>query len=145
MSWDDLKKSENGNYLRISDGNKVRVHILGQHPKRRVIHSNATGRPTNCTGEGCSLCAEGVKKNERWSIPVFNLDLHREQIFEQGKALFLTIKEIREAYGGNLEKVDLMISRQGAGPTDTRYTAVPVPTMYMPEMLNDKNRLDVPF
>lgn len=145
MGWDDIKENDS-DFLKIEAGKSIRIHLLAAEPQKHVSHFiDKKSPPQPCTGTGCELCAGGNKKRVSFTASVFNLASRKESTLEQGIMVWKQIKTIKEAYNGNLDGVDLVISREGAGPTDTKYTVVPVPTQFKSEMLIAKPEEVVPF
>ncbi len=143
MGWDDIKENDS-DFLKIEAGKNIRIHLLASEPQKHVNHF-VNKKPVPCTGPACETCAAGEKKRVSFTASVFNLASKKESTLEQGIMVWKQIKTIKEAYNGNLDGVDLVISREGAGPTDTKYTVVPVPTQFKPEMLIAKPEEVVPF
>jgi hypothetical protein len=141
MSWDSIKENDS-EFLKIEAGATVKVHILGETPEMRAEHF-IEKKPSKCTGPDCQTCRDGVDKRTSWTISVFNLGTKRQQVMQQGKSVFRQILKIREMSEGSLAGVDFVISREGAGPKDTKYTVMAVPTQFKPEMLAAP--ADVPF
>jgi len=141
MSWESIKENDSEFTGKIEAGKSIRIHILGGEPEKRVTHfiKNA---PQPCGGKDCELCTAGEKRRISFTIQVFNFETKKEQKMEQGIMVFKQIAKIRDAYAGDLNGVDLVISREGAGPTDTKYTVVPVPTKFHADMLKKET---VPF
>jgi hypothetical protein len=150
MSWDSIKASlSDGDFVKIKAGESVLIHILGGEPEMKTEHF-VNKKPQKCTGKDCHLCNEGVDQRVSWSISVFNLTAKRQEILNQGRSVFKQIMEIRETYGGDLKGVDLKIKRDGSGPMDTKYTVIPVPTAFKPEMIvegepADEKESEIPF
>lgn len=138
MSWDDIKENES-DFIKIEAGKNVKIHLLSQEPEKHVSHFVTKGKPPEaCLGPACELCKAGNKNRLSFTASVFNMGTKKEQKMEQGIMVWKQIKTIKEAYGGNLDTVDLMITREGAGQNDTKYTVVPVPSQFKPEMLTAK-------
>ena len=142
MSWDSIKENDS-DFTKFEAGKDVRVHILGGEPEKHVNHF-IKGKPQPCGGDKCELCAAGDKKRLSFSLSVYNFTAKKDQKMEQGIMVFKQIKKIREVYSGDLSKVDLVISREGSGPTDTKYTVIAVPTQFKPEMITAPKE-EVPF
>lgn len=133
MSWDSIKENDS-EFLKIAAGDTVKIHILGETPEQRIEHFIGK-QPSKCTGQGCAACGDGVDKRISWTISVFNMGSKRQQTLNQGKSIFKQILKIREMSDGTLAGVDFVISREGAGPKDTKYMVMAVPTQFKPEML----------
>lgn len=133
MGWDSIKENDS-DFTKFEAGKDVRVHLIGGEPEKRVNHF-IKSKPQPCGGEKCELCAAGEKKRVSFTLKVYNLTAKKEQVMEQGIMVFKQIKKIRDTYNGDLSTVDLVISREGSGPTDTKYTVVPVPTQFKPDMI----------
>lgn len=144
MSWDDIKENKDSEFMKLEVGAPVRVHIIGE-PEKHIRHFvNKKALP--CIQPGCLQCAAGDKRRITFTTPVFNMGAKRQQILDAGIMVYRQIKEIRKAYNDDLATVDLLISREGSGQMDTRYTVVPIPTQFKPEMLAEPEPVkDVPF
>ena len=143
MSWDSIKESKKSDFLKVKDGQKVRLHILDEKPEHKVSHY-VNEKYLTCDGAACHHCNEGVDKRESWKLSVYNFDEKRVQTLEQGKSVFGQIDEIRDTYKGEIKGLDFVISRKGSGPKDTKYKVIPVPTEFKAEMVPMKVE-DVPF
>lgn len=141
MSWDDIKENDS-DFTKIEAGKDVRVHILGGEPQKQVMHFIAKGQPPKECVHPCDTCASGNKPRVSFKIAVYNLGAKKEQTLEQGIMVFKQIKKIKEVYAGDLSKVDMIISREGAGQNDTKYTVIAVPTKFTPDMIKKE---EVPF
>lgn len=142
MGWDSIKENDS-DFTKFESGKDTRVHLLGDEPEKRVNHF-VNKKPQMCGGKGCELCAAGEKARVSFLMPVFNLTVKKEQTLEQGIMVFKQIKKIREVYSGDLSAVDLVISREGSGPTDTKYTVIAVPTQFRPDMIAKKDAVEEP-
>lgn len=134
MSWESIKESKKGEFVKIKGGEKVRLHILDEKPEKKLSHY-VNEKYVPCESPDCAMCHEGKTKRESWKISVYNMDQKLVQTLEQGKMVFGQIDEIRDTYKGDLKTIDLVISRTGSGPTDTKYKVIPVPTEFKKEML----------
>lgn len=144
MGWDDIKENDS-DFIKIEAGKNVKIHLLSSEPEKHVSHFIAKGKPPEpCIGTACEHCKAGLKNRVSFTASVFNMGPKKEQKMEQGIMVWKQIKTIKEAYSGNLDGVDLVISREGAGQNDTKYTVVPVPTQFKTEMLTAKAE-EVPF
>lgn len=142
MGWDSIKENDS-DFTKFEAGKDVRIHIIGGEPEKRTNHF-IKGKPQPCGGDKCELCAGGEKKRVSFILGVYNLTSKKQQTMEQGIMVFKQIKKIRDTYSGDLSTVDLVISREGSGPTDTKYTVVPVPTQFKADMITGSAE-DVPF
>lgn len=143
MSWDDIKENKSEFAGKIEAGKSIKIHILGGEPTLKVTHF-IDKKPQPCGGKGCELCAGGHKRKKTYSISAYIFENKKEMLFEQGQQVWDQIIETKDIYGGDLSGVDLVITRKGAGPTDTDYKVVAVPTQFKPEMVTAKAE-EVPF
>lgn len=134
--WDDVVESDShGEFTKFEAGKPVTLHIIGTEPKKSMEHWANNKMVGLCTGADCENCKAGMKKTLRFSVGVFNLTNKRVETLKQGIQVFGQIKNIREAYDGTIDGLDMVITRSGTGALDTEYAVVPVPTKFKPEMM----------
>lgn len=137
MSWGkmDISASGGSKFLRVKD-KPVDMHILTPSDEiaRKYVHYNGKSYDP-CSGKVCAECQDGAKREERFTINVFDRGEQKVKIFEFGTNIAIGIREIAkvlELDGQNIHSVDLRISRISEKPV--RYQVVqrklagPVPT-----------------
>lgn len=141
VGWGAIQENsgERADYVKFEAGKKVKLHILDDAPVQFSNHplaGGAQGRPERCKGANCPFCAKPLDygKKTRYAISVFAFDTNQPKVLEGGTQIFAGISAAVEAYEGNIKAFDIIITRTGAG-LETRYTVVPVPTQYKPDML----------
>lgn len=139
MGWDNIKE-KTSKFVKIPAGKSARVHFLGE-PADTVVHY-IDKKYVPCTASACQLCIDGNEKIDRFSVQVFNMDSKLAQTFEASIGIKIQIRGIWEAYGKNIDGLDFVVSRGEGSPV--KYTVVPVPTQFRPEMLTAKAE-EVPF
>lgn len=139
MGWDDIKEKV-GKFVKIPAGKAVKIHFLGE-PSEVVVHfiENKYVPCTETEGEAaCIHCIGKFAKIDRFSAPVFNMDLKAKQTLEGGVGMLIQLMTIRKEYNKNIDGLDFKISRGEGSPA--KYMVVPIPTQYMAGAAED-----VPF
>lgn len=73
-------------FVHVAPGLELRFVVSCDVPVRYEGHWEGVGiRP--CPGEGCSLCAAGVGKQQRWVIAVLVFDTWRPAVWEFGQGV----------------------------------------------------------
>lgn len=127
----DERSKKNGKYASLDDdGEKMVVAFLGEPTAREIVWENGTMSMFTPAHE-----ARGVAPQVKFSFNVFNRDLKKIQIFEQGSLWFKDLLACKKKYG--LEKCWFEISREGAkGDMKTRYK-----TLFEANMTDDEHRM----
>lgn len=141
VGWGAIQENDGGraDYVKFEAGKKVRLHLLDESPIQFTSHplsGGRRGRPERCKGAGCPFCAKPGEYDSktRYAVSVFAFETNQPKVMEGGTQIFAGIGAAVEAYEGNVKAFDIVITRTGAD-LETRYTVVPVPTQYKPEML----------
>lgn len=113
-----------GEYLRLADGDDVTLTVLSEYPLERRRHW-VNNQSQDCTGEGCLLCATGIKTSLRWTVQVQARD--GEKVWELSNAVCNQLETIAQALGA-LQNLRVRVIRQGTGKR-TRYTLLPITPM----------------
>jgi len=128
--WDQAKGladkhsgSGSGLFVRLANDRDKVVGVFVGAPYARETHWTGE-RYEVCTGEGCSICAEGKRPNLRVSMN-FYVPAERDlKIIEGGVTWFKDLLKARDKYG--LDKWLFEIERHGAaGDPKTSYTILP--------------------
>jgi len=128
--WDQAKGladkhsgSGSGLFVRLANDRDKVVGVFVGDPYARETHWTGE-RYEVCTGEGCSICAEGKRPNLRVSMN-FYVPAERDlKIIEGGVTWFKDLLKARDKYG--LDKWLFEIERHGAaGDPKTSYTILP--------------------
>jgi len=120
---DKHTNSGNGLFVRLAnDRDKVVGVFLGE-PLARETHWTGE-KYEECTGEGCSHCAEGKRPNLRVSMN-FYLPAEKDlKVIEGGVTWFKDLLKARDKYGLNQWLFE--VERHGAaGDPKTSYTILP--------------------
>lgn len=145
MSWDDIAEIDaKSEFTKLEAGKPVIIHIVGTGPEKSVKHW-VSGKPVICAGDDCGPCKDRVKKSTRFSVGVFNLTTNHVEVLDGGISIFRQINNIRDAYDGNIDGLDMKITRSGTGAMDTEYSVVPIPTKFKPEMMASPADEKLPF
>jgi len=128
--WDQAKGladkhsgSGSGLFVRLANDRDKVVGVFVGDPYARETHWTGE-RYEVCTGEGCSICAEGKRPNLRVSMN-FYVPAERDlKVIEGGVTWFKDLLKARDKYG--LDKWLFEIERHGAaGDPKTSYTILP--------------------
>lgn len=102
--YEDHKPNQGkGEYLRLKDGDKVKVRIAS---------------------EPAAVTYDGEKIRYQWVI--FNRNEKKAQIYEAGTQVFSQLASLYPEWGEPTE-FDVTIGRTGSGQFDTSYTVTPSP------------------
>jgi hypothetical protein len=94
----DRHANQGDKYIRLkADGDKV-VGVFCGEPHAREVHWTGD-KYVECTGNGCTLCADKEKKSLKVLINFFVPDEDKMKIFEGSASWFRTLLEVREKYG----------------------------------------------
>lgn len=119
-----------GNYLKFTKGShRFRVldnAIVGYEYFNK---DNKPVRSQEPFEERPSDIAEGKEVKEFWAFPVWNVDESKIQILEltQRKIKDIMLALTMEPEYGDPQNYDLVITREGEGFSDTKYTVLPKP------------------
>jgi len=127
----DERSKKNGKFLSLEDdGEKVVVAFLGEPTVREIVWENGKMSMFTPAHE-----ARGVAPQVKFSFNVFNKELKKVQIFEQGSLWFKILLACKNKYG--LDKAWFEIVRNGAkGDKETRYN-----TLFDSNMSDDDQRM----
>lgn len=126
MSYGNMDVETNSSYLKIEKGKPVTVNILTPSERVEKRYTHYTGQKyEQCPGEECNLCEEGIRKETKYKVSVFDRADQKLKKFEFGTNIALGIKEIAkvlEEDGQTIHQVDLYISRISENPV--RYQVI---------------------
>lgn len=112
-----------GDYLRLKDGDKVKLRIASQP----VI----------------TVYKEGDRPRYAWTV--WNRDLERAQVFAGGSSIYNQVADLVDDWGEPTE-FDVTIKRTGSGMNDTEYAVVPVKESFAltDDQQAETDKLDLP-
>lgn len=125
MTWDSMDIKSNSKYLRIKGGESVDIHILDEHPTKKVIHW-VNNSKSDCAGKGCLNCQDGVDQSERWITNVIDRRDGRVKLYEFGPGVAIAIRNIAQMLdeeGKTVHSIDLRIKADGTGK-GTKYSVL---------------------
>lgn len=112
-AYDYKPENSGGIYLKLKDGDSVRMRIIGEP----VVFDSVFSK------EG-----EPDKVSTRYAWPVYNHDEEKVQVFQGSATVFSAIAALaKDEDWGDPEKYDIKVSREGSGASDTRYSVSPSP------------------
>lgn len=103
--YQDYKPSAGGDYLKLKDGDKVKLRIVSE--------------------PAISVYKEGDKP--RYSWVVWNRDDKKAQVYTGGISVYRQVADLTDEWG-DPQDFDITIKRTGSGMQDTEYSVVPVKT-----------------
>lgn len=113
MSWSATKKaaekSRGDTYLKLKDGDKKELALVGEPVPFYQIYGDKTEYPDWV--EGASF---------RFKINVIDIQTMKAHIWSSGKTVFDRLEYLQDEMGGVEGKL-LIVSRQGSGKEDTTY------------------------
>ncbi len=110
-----------GNFLSWDAGESKDLVILSEKGTESQTHW-IDNEAKECKGEGCALCAEGVKKSLRWTI--LTKCEGEELPWEMSNRCFFAVEDVAEMIG-HLPGLRLRVTRHGSG-LKTRYSVLPI-------------------
>jgi hypothetical protein len=122
QTFDNMEINAGGKFLRVKGGETVDIHILDQHPIKKVVHW-INEQKSDCGGNVCLDCSEGVPQQERWLTNVWDRKEKKVKIFEFGAMVAIGIRNIAKLLaedGHTIHSVDLRIIATGSGKS-TKY------------------------
>lgn len=110
-----------GLFLKLADGDKVRLRIIGDP----IVYENVDSK--------------SGKETTRYSWPVYNFDEEKVQILSGGATIYNSIAEIAQDDDfPPLEEQDLKVSRSGSTMQDTKYSVSALPkSLDLPDNLEE--------
>lgn len=139
-AYTDLDADTGGDYVKLSAGNVVTLHILSQKPEKSVIHW-VNKKKSSCIGEECENCANGDKPKKRWVADVWDRKEQKVKKLEFGSMIASQLKGIAELQAEGQKTIhdtDIRIKTTGAELT-TEYNVLPVPmTGIIPPEITEK-------
>jgi hypothetical protein len=131
MGIKDIKKnSQKGDFLTLTDGQKVKLRILNEEPLANYsIFSNDVNQGANLP-EDYPL-PEPLRARLQHIFVVYNLESKALQILKTSQTTAEKLLATYEAYHDTWD-FDFQFSRKGAGFNDTEYFAVVIPTEFDP-------------
>lgn len=141
----DIEIEGGGEYVKLSAGTVVTVHILSRTPQKNFIHWENRKRVI-CAGNDCALCATGDKPKQRWTADVWDRKDQAVKKLEFGAMIAGQIKSIAEMLSESqqtIHDIDIRIKTTGAN-LETEYSVLHVPMNgVIPQEVMDK--YEVPF
>lgn len=144
-AYTEMEVEGGGDYIKLTAGNVVTLHILSPKPDKSIIHW-VNKKKSNCMGKECEFCANGDKPKTRWLIDVFERKEQKVKKFEFGNMVASQLKSIAEMMAENQQTIhdtDIRIKTTGAG-LETEYSVLHVPMSgtIPPEIMQ---RYEIPF
>lgn len=120
---DKHSSAAGGLFVRLTGhGDKI-VGCFAGEPYAREVHWTGE-RYEECSGDGCSYCADGKRPNLRVSMNFYVPAERALKIIEGGVMWFKDLLKVRDKYG--LDRWTFEIERHGeAGDPKTTYTILP--------------------
>ena len=110
-----------GNFLSWDAGESKDLVILSEKGTESHTHW-INNEARDCTGEGCALCAQGVKRSLRWTI---DTKCEGEELpWEMSNQCFFGVEDVASMVG-HLKDLRLRVTRYGSG-LKTRYSVLPI-------------------
>lgn len=125
----DMDIEGGGEYVKLTAGTVVTVHILSQKPQKTSVHWDANKKKVNCSSPDCDLCAKGDKPKQRWTTEVWDRKDMQVKKLEFGAMIASQIKSIAEMLkesNQTIHDVDIRIKTTGSG-LETEYSVLHVP------------------
>lgn len=145
MSFSDMDIDGGSDYVKLTAGSVVTIHILSQSPDKAVIHW-ADRKKSMCSGAGCEMCAKGDKAKQRWTCDVWDRKDLKVKKFEFGSMIASQLKSIAEMLAEtqqDIHQVDIRIKTSGSG-LETDYSVLHV-NMVGPIPPDVQNKYEIPF
>ena len=143
--YGDMEIEGGGEYIKLTAGTVVTVHLLSREPKKENVHWSDRKR-SNCMGKVCDLCAEGNKPKQRWIAEIWDRKSEALKKLEFGAMIAGQLKSIAEMLAETqqtIHDVDIRIKTTGNG-METEYSVLHVPMSgEIPQEVKDK--FAVPF
>jgi hypothetical protein len=125
MSWESMEINSNSKYVKIKGGETADIHILDEHPTKKIIHW-INGEKSECAGKQCLNCSDGVEAQERWVTNVLDRRDSKVKLYEFGPGVARSIRDIAQMLdeeGQTIHSVDLRIKVDGSGK-NTKYSVL---------------------
>lgn len=139
MSYAELKV-DSGKYLKIEPGRPVDVHVLTKSEDVVVKYNHGYGKEQMpCTGVGCDSCAEGIKRQQRFIINIYDRSDQKVKIFEFGPMIAGQIRDIAEMLkesNQTVHDIDLRIKKTVEGEKTSYMTMQKQMLSEVPDGLN---------
>ena len=144
-AYTGLEVETGGDYIKLTAGNVVTLHLLSQKPEKAVIHW-VNKKKTVCSGKECELCANGDRPKSRWVVEVWDRKEQKVKKFEFGSMIASQLKAIAELQAEGQKTIhdtDIRIKTTGAA-LETEYAVLPVAMtgLIPPEVME---KFSVPF
>ena len=126
MSYGDIKIKSNSKFLKIESGQPRDIRLIDETPYETMKHSTETGQII-CTGENCTLCADGLVPAQKFITNVYDHGAKRVLLFEYGTGIAKQLKSLAvtlEEENKSILDVDIKIDATGSQKTK-RYTVTP--------------------
>jgi len=136
LSWNDVGTGGGGAFLKLSDGQKVKLHVLSDEPYSFRQVFNRAIQKSAIVGE--DFAQAGVQVKMQHAFAVYLVDTKEVKVWICGNQVAGEIKNIYDNYGG-LNDVDLIVTRKGT-ELKTKYPIVPVPV----KVAVDASELEIP-
>lgn len=144
-AYANLEVETAGDYIKLTAGNVVTIHILSPKPEKSSVHW-INEKKSICSGEGCEHCANGNQPKTRWIIDVWERKEQKVKKLEFGAMIASQLKGIAELQAEGQKTIhdtDIRIKTTGAKLT-TEYSVLPVPmTGIIPPEVTEK--YEIPF
>lgn len=128
MSYTDLNVEVGGDYIKLTAGTVVTLHLLSHKPESSVVHW-INKKKTVCEGKECEACLSGDKPKQRWVADVWDRKEQKVKKLEFGAMIASQIKAIAEMLAENeqtVHEVDIRIKTTGSN-LETEYSVLHVP------------------
>lgn len=147
MSFTDMDiEGGNSEFLKLTSGTVVNIHILSPSPTKSVIHWE-NKKKVNCLGgSACELCLNGDRPKQRWTCDVWDRKDKTVKKFEFGSMIASQLKAIAEMMAESQKTIhdtDIRIKTTGSN-LETEYSVLHVPaTDEIPSEVTEK--YSIPF
>lgn len=143
--YDDIEVDGGGEYVKLTAGTVVTIHILSRTPKKELVHW-VDKKKMVCSGQNCAVCSTGDKPKQRWTAEVWDRKDMQVKKLEFGAMIAGQLKSIAEMLkesNQDIHAVDIRIKTTGAN-LETEYSVLHVPKMGdIPAEVLDK--YEIPF
>ena len=147
MGYSDIQIDSSSDYVKLTAGEVVTIHILSRNPEKTVIHW-VNKKKELCPGEGCENCETGNRPKARWLISVWDRKDKKVKKMEFGAMIATQLKGIAEMLSENsqtIHQVDIRIKTTGSDLT-TEYSVLHVlMSGEIPQDIQDKFSSQIPF
>lgn len=146
MGYTDIEVDGGSDYVKLTAGNVVTVHILSPTPDKKVIHWSDKKKVSCLGSKDCELCLQGDRPKQRWTIDVWDNKDQKVKKLEFGSMIAGQLRAIAEMLAENqqtVHDVDIRIKTTGSA-LETEYNVLHVPmSSTIPQEVIEK--YEVPF